>query len=323
MTETGSLPLISIITPVMNAEGTLAEAVESVLAQRASFQQGKVEHLLIDAISSDRTLEIAARYPHLKVISESDLGIYDGMNKGANLSSGAWLLFLQADDWLPAGTLGAYREALKNFPEAVMISGGAEAVKKSGEKWLPVWSVNDFERKKPTVANIALGEPMINARLIRKDYFNRIGGFSLDFSLASDRDFLLRVADSQGTKVEIPQLTYRYRWHSGSSTMTEGNKLTQRLSAENLAIAQKHLSEHSASGKRILKKWHSQLTIQLAMNALESFKMKGVLGAMRDGIAINPFWPYFFILEILHSLPGLLARGGRTRSQVLSEMAPK
>jgi len=319
MTSTGSPPHISIITPVMNAEGTIEEALESVVTQDYSG----VEHLLIDARSSDGTLKIAARYPHLKITSEHDRGIYDGMNKGANLASGEWLLFLQADDWLPAGTLTAYRDAISNHPDSVMISGGAEAVKKSEEKWLPIWSVNDLDRKKPTVANFALGEPMINARLIRKDYFDQMGGFSLDYSLASDRDFLIRVAGSPGEKVEIPALTYRYRWHSGSSTMTEGNKLTQRLCAENLAIAKKHLSLQTVSGRRILKKWHRQLTIQLAMNALESFKMKGVLGAMRDGIAINPFWPYFFIVEILRSLPGLFARGGKTRSQVLSEMAAK
>jgi glycosyltransferase involved in cell wall biosynthesis len=319
MTATGSPPHISIITPVLNAARTLAETIESIVSQDHS----EVEHLLIDARSTDGTLEVAARYPHLKITSEHDRGIYDGMNKGADLASGEWLLFLQADDWLPAGSLAAYREAIKNHPNAVMITGGAEAVKCVGGKWIPVWSVNDLEAKKTTIANFALGEPMINARLIRKDYFQKIGGFSLEYSLASDRDFLLRVAGSPGTKVEIPALTYRYRWHSGSSTMTEGNKLTQRLSAENLAVAKKHLSIQDGSGKKILKKWHSQLIIQLAMNALESFKMKGVLGAMKDGIAINPFWPYFFIIEILRSIPGLLARGGKTRSQVLSEMDAK
>ena len=319
MTATGSPPHISIITPVLNAARTLAETLESVVYQDHSG----VEHLLIDARSTDGTLEVAARYPHLKITSEHDRGIYDGMNKGANLASGEWLLFLQADDWLPSGTLTAYREAISNHPEAVMISGGAEAVKCVGEKWIPVWSVNELEEKKMTVKNIALREPMINARLIRRDYFHKIEGFSLEYSLASDRDFLLRVAGSPGTKVEIPALTYRYRWHSGSSTMTEGNRLTEKLSTENFAVAKKHLSVQAGSGRQILKKWHGQLAIQLAMNAMESFNMKEVLDAMREGMAINPFWPYFFIIEILRSLPGLLARGGKTRSQIVNEMASK
>ena len=304
---------ISIITPVLNAEGTLADTLKSVVAQDLTG----VEHLLIDALSSDRSLEVAARFPHLAITSEADRGIYDGMNKGAALAPGAWLLFLQADDWLPEGALNAYREAIKKHPDAVMISGGAEAVKQDGEKWQSVWLVNDPERKKTTFGNITLGEPMINARLIRKDFFEKLGGFSLAYSLASDRDFLLRTACVPGEKIEIPFLTYRYRWHTGSSTMTEGNKFTGRLSSENLAIARKHLSCVQGAERKVLKQWHTRLTIQLAMNALESFQLKGVLNALKEGSSLDPFWTVAFLAEIARSLPGFVARGGKTRSQLL------
>ena len=298
---------------MLNAEATLAETLESVLAQDPT----SVEHLLLDARSSDGTLEVAARFPHLRVLSEPDCGIYDGMNKGARLASGEWLLFLQADDWLPKGTLAAYREAIQEYPSVVMITGGAEAVKEQNGKWQTVWSVDDDGRKKLTVRNILLGEPMINARLIRRDFFLKMGGFSLDYSLASDRDFLLRAACAEGQRIEIPAPTYRYRWHSGSSTTTEGNRLTSRLSAENLAIARKHLSSIQGPEQKVLKTWHTRLTIQSAMNALESFHLKGVLSALKEGIAVDPFCTIAFLAEILRSLPGFLARGGKTRSQLL------
>lgn len=304
---------LSIITPVLNAEGTLADTLESVVAQDLSG----TEHLLVDARSSDGTLEIASRYPHLTIISEPDRSIYDGMNKGAARAEGSWLLFLQADDWLPEGTLAAYREAIRKYPSAVMITGGAEAVTEQNGKWQPVWSVNDSERKKLTIQNIALGEPMINARLIRKDFFDELGGFSLEYSLASDRDFLLRMACSEGQRIEISTSTYRYRWHSGSSTMTEGNRLTSRLSSENLAIAREYLSHVQGQERKVLKKWHTRLTIQSAMNSLESFQIKGVLSALKEGSAFNPFWTIAFLTEIARSLPGFLARGGKTRSQLL------
>ena len=306
-------PSISVITPTLNAGATLAETLESVAAQGDS----RIEHLLIDAGSRDGTLEIAGRYSGLRIVSQSDSGIYDGMNKGARLATGDWLLFLQADDWLPEGTLTAYREAIREYPSAVMITGGAEAVKEQNGKWQPVWSVNDFERKKLTIQNIALGEPMINARLIRKDFFDELGGFSLEYSLASDRDFLLRVACSQRQRIEISAPTYRYRWHSGSSTMTEGNRLTSRLSSENLAIARKHLSCIQGQERKVLKKWHTRLTIQSAMNSLESFQMKGVLSALKEGSTFDPFWTIAFLTEIARSLPGFLARGGKTRSRLL------
>jgi len=312
-------PLISIITPTRNAGATLAETLESVVAQGEVFQQEEIEYLLIDALSSDETLQIAARYPHLQVISESDHGIYDGMNKGARAAKGEWLLFLQADDWLPEGTLEAYQNAIQEHPQAEIICGSAEAVRQDSGKWKIVWSVSDGVRKKLTVENIALGEPMINARLMRRETFLKLGGFSLEYSLASDRDFLLRAAEMNISQVEIPAMTYRYRWHSGSSTMTAGNSLTHRLSSENLAIAKKYLSMASGKSKISLQKWHTQLTVQAAMNALESLDWNGLFRAVWEGIQESPLWALHFITEIMCSLPGFVLRGGRTRSAILHE----
>lgn len=307
--------LISIITPTFQAGSTLRETLESVRSQYG----GDTEHLLMDAASTDETLEIAKGYPHLIVKSEKDRGIYDGMNKGASLATGEWLLFLQGDDWLPAGTLDSYRRAIASHPGAEMFCGDCEAVKERIEGWTPVWSVKDRDLKKLTVQNIALGEPMINARLIRRDVFLKLGGFSLNYSLASDRDFLLRCAEIQVPQAEIPAATYRYRWHAGSSTMTEGNALTAKLFRENLSIAKKHLQGTSEGSRRVLLKWHDRLAVQAAMNALEHFQGGKLLQSVREGMSENPTWIAGFTMEILRSLPGFLFRGGKTRTQLLKE----
>jgi len=306
-------PLISIITPSFNAGGTIAETMESVLPQIS----GHIEHLLIDAGSIDNTLAIAGLYPHLSVISERDRGIYDGMNKGAAMAKGEWLLFLQADDWVPAGTLETYQKAILDNKAASVICGSAEAVKENHGKWSTVWSVTETCRKSLTIENVALGEPMINARLIKKDIFNQLGGFTLDYTLASDRDFLLRAVEMGMNQHPVDALTYRYRWHSGSSTMTEGNSLTPRLSFENLSIAKAHLSRANGSRKRILQKWHDRLTVQAGMNAIEEARWEDFLKTIKDGTSQNPFWITSFSAEILRSLPGFVSRGGRTRSQLL------
>ncbi len=305
--------LISIITPCLNAEKTLHEAVESA----DYHQMGNVEHLLIDACSSDGTLAEASRHPRLKVLSEPDEGIYDGMNKGARLARGEWLLFLQADDWLPQGTLKAYLRAIETGTDAVMICGSAETVRREGDDWKCVWSVTGETEKALSVANIALGEPMINARLIRRAAFLALGGFSLDYGLASDRDFLLRAAESGLHQVSINAPTYRYRWHAGSSTMTEGNGLSGRLLRENIMIAQRHLQAASPRHRVPLRRWHTRLRVQGAMNAMES----GAVCSLREhavaGTSFHPLWPLALFREIVRSLPGFLARGGRTRSQIL------
>ena len=308
-------PIISIITPSLRAAGTIGETLDSVLPQLS----GDVEHLLIDACSTDGTLEIAGKYPHLSIRSERDRGIYDGMNKGAALAAGEWLLFLQADDWLPAGTLDAYRKAIKEYPMAEVICGSAEAVKESSGRCSAVWSVADRDQKKLTSENIALGEPMINARLFRKSSFEKLGGFSLEYSLASDRDFLLRAAETGVVQQQVDAMTYCYRWHAGSSTMTEGNALTAKLSQENLAIAKTHLPRASSTSRIALRRWHDRLTIQAAMNALENFQWRDLVKAYREGTAQNRGWILCFSGEIICSLPGFISRGGKSRTRILRE----
>lgn len=305
--------LISIITPTFNAATTLSETLESVCSQYGR----DTEHLLMDACSTDKTLEVAKRYPHLVVRSEPDKGIYDGMNKGARLARGEWLLFLQGDDWLPAGTIEAYRKAITENQSMEIICGDCEAVKQSQDGWTTVWSVRNQDAKKLTEQYIALGEPMINARLIKRSAFEKLGGFSLDYSLASDRDFLLRAAEAGVRQVEIEVTTYRYRWHEGSSTMTEGNQLTGKLSQENLQIAKAHLKVANATNKSVFLKWHDRLMVQAGMNALENFRAGLLLESIKSGVSQNPLWIFYFLAEIIHSLPGLISRGGKTRSQML------
>lgn len=98
------MPIISIITVCYNAEGTIRQTIESVLSQ----SHNEYEYLIIDGKSSDSTVKIAENYiaafklngiPY-RIVSEKDNGIYNAMNKGTSLSSGEWLLFLNAGDEL-------------------------------------------------------------------------------------------------------------------------------------------------------------------------------------------------------------------------------
>lgn len=303
---------LSIITPTLNSEATLGDALVSAQSQTT----GDAEHLVIDAVSIDGTLCVAGRFPDVTAISEPDNGIYDGMNKGAYRARGEWLLFLQGDDWLPAGAIAAYRQAAAMYPDADMICGMAEAVRIVAGDWVPVWTVTETAKRELTLANIALGEPMINARLIRKSLFFDLGGFSGDFRLASDRDFLLRAASSGVRQVEIDDMTYRYRWHQGSSTMTDSGRLSSILLGENLEIARRQLDLAKKGERAVLKSWHDRLQVQSAMNALERFDLRDLYRSISGALMVNPVWFLSFATEFFRSLPGFLIRGCRTRSQM-------
>ncbi|MFH1409679.1 MAG: glycosyltransferase, partial [Nanoarchaeota archaeon] len=59
---------ISIITPVLNGEKYIATAIESVLNQEYPY----VEHIIIDGLSTDNTVNILKTYDHIVWVSEKD-----------------------------------------------------------------------------------------------------------------------------------------------------------------------------------------------------------------------------------------------------------
>lgn len=89
-----SYPLISVITITYNAESVIGVTLDSVASQ--TFRD--YEHILIDGASKDKTLDIARKYPDLKIISEPDKGLYDAMNKGLRAAKGKYVIFLNAGD---------------------------------------------------------------------------------------------------------------------------------------------------------------------------------------------------------------------------------
>lgn len=91
-------PTLSVITVVFNGQNHLLQTIESLLAQTYL----DYEFIIVDGGSRDRTLDIIKQHEeHIDYwISETDKGIYDAMNKGIELARGAYLFFLNADDYL-------------------------------------------------------------------------------------------------------------------------------------------------------------------------------------------------------------------------------
>lgn len=91
-------PTISIITVVRNGEKYIEHTIQSIVGQTYDG----VEYIIIDGNSTDQTVPIIKKYSDkIKYwISEPDKGIYDAMNKGIRASTGDWLLFINADDFL-------------------------------------------------------------------------------------------------------------------------------------------------------------------------------------------------------------------------------
>ncbi|HEY8149389.1 MAG TPA: glycosyltransferase, partial [Vicinamibacteria bacterium] len=106
-------PKVSVVIPTWNGEATLGQCLDGVFAQETADE---VEVLVIDSSSTDRTREIAARYPlRLEVIDQRDFDHGDTRNLGMLRTSGDLVAFLVQDAY-PAGR-GWLRALTSNFQD--------------------------------------------------------------------------------------------------------------------------------------------------------------------------------------------------------------
>ena len=89
-------PKITIVTVVLNNVQHVALTIKSVLDQTYTNK----EYIIIDGGSTDGTLSEINRYRMLvhKIVSESDRGVYDAMNKALKIASGEWIVFMNSGD---------------------------------------------------------------------------------------------------------------------------------------------------------------------------------------------------------------------------------
>ena len=89
-------PKVSIITVCFNAKEMLMTTLEDIRKQKYD----NLEYIVIDGKSSDGTLDLVNNDQDIisKIVSEPDKGIYDAMNKGINIATGEWVIFMNAGD---------------------------------------------------------------------------------------------------------------------------------------------------------------------------------------------------------------------------------
>jgi len=102
------LPLISVIIPVYNVEEYLVQCLQSVLAQ--TYPHFQV--ILVDDGSTDESGGICDRYgtidKRIRVIHKENGGLSDARNAGLGIAEGAYIAFVDSDDFL-------HREYLKTL----------------------------------------------------------------------------------------------------------------------------------------------------------------------------------------------------------------
>ena len=119
-----AVTLLSVVLPVFKVQGYLAQCLDSLLDQ--SFTD--VEIIAVDDRSPDRSGEILAEYaerdPRVRVITMAEnVGLGRARNAGLDAATGEYVWFVDSDDWLATGALGAVARRLRDTRADVLVVG--------------------------------------------------------------------------------------------------------------------------------------------------------------------------------------------------------
>lgn len=179
---------VSIITVVYNGAKTIERTIQSVISQTYK----NIEYIIIDGKSTDNTLEIIEKYRKYIacVVSESDKGIYDAMNKGILKATGEIVGIINSDDYYESD---AIEKVVDYFYEAEtdILYGKVKLIYENG-----YIAVSDNLPLEQLNFKMIIQHPSV---FVKRSLYKQYGAFDLRYSIAADYDFLLRLYN-QGVK---------------------------------------------------------------------------------------------------------------------------
>lgn len=205
-------PRVSVIIPARNASATLAETLDSVIAQT----YGDWEAIVADDASSDGTAQLAAGYhPRVRCVrSARNLGIGGARNLALTRATGELVALLDADDvWLPYyldRQLARYDRAVAAGENVGIVSCDALMIGPEGP------------RAGTASQRIGWADPVTLTTLLRRNTIcvsaivprvlvDRLGGFATDCLGTEDYDMWLRILEAGHKVLAAREPLFKYR----------------------------------------------------------------------------------------------------------------
>ena len=175
-------PRLSVITTVFNNAILLEQTIQSVINQTS----GSFEYIVKDARSKDNFVEVLSRYSDcdIKVISEKDNGIYEGMHQGFIAAKGQYLQVLNSDDI---------------FKSNIIVERYIDEINTSNADGYCSDIFIKFPNGKTMVRKADLSKLYYRACVnhtslaISKEAYLKVGGFDLSYRISSDYDFTIKL----------------------------------------------------------------------------------------------------------------------------------
>lgn len=264
-------PVISVIIPVYNARNYLRECIDSVITQRG-FENAEL--ILVDDGSTDVSSAICSmyseRFDNVIYFRQENSGVSAARNKGIELSSGEYILFVDADDFLYKGIIAEILCSLgKDNPDLLFFDF--------------VHEYNDFNNfiKYPFEKNKILGESFIKKELadfmLHDSAMNAVWNkvmkkqiitdnniqFSYGKKYGEDKEFILKYLVKCNSVFYLPENGYFYRYVNSGAIHKERSDYFYTL-LEDFDFVLEYYKNFELDEKYVEEKYRKRLAAQLA-----------------------------------------------------------
>jgi len=229
--------LVSVVIPTHNCERYIGQTIESVLAQ----SHRNLEVIVVDDGSSDRTPEIVGGFGEPVVLTrQSNQRVCAARNRGFELSRGAYVCFLDHDDYWFPWKLQRQLDAFAARPESGVVYTAFH-------RWTPIDALF------PEPGGLDPGDPgscrfdpefsgwiyhqflidcwaLTSTAMIRRDVFEASERFDTSLPYSEDWDLWLRLSRTHPfTKIDAVSTLYRQHELQGSRTIRDIDYRTRLL----------------------------------------------------------------------------------------------
>ena len=217
MSTATQTPLVSVIIPVYNGDRYIVQAVDSALSQTFT----DLEIIVVDDGSSDRTQQVLQPYfDRIRYIYQENQGVAAARNIACQLAQGEFLAFLDADDYFLPSKLEKQLACFDADPALDMVQTGWLMVDETGKD---IFEMKPWQQapKLDLESFIIFKCVRPSAMMLRRKWWEKLGGFNDNFPLAEDLDFALRLALKGCKAVWLEEILTCYRQHN-SNIMSSG-----------------------------------------------------------------------------------------------------
>lgn len=324
-------PLVSVIIPVRNCRDYIHEAIDSVLGQ----DYGNLEIIVVDDGSDDYQYSELEKWDgRITVHRLSGMGVSHARNIAMSLAKGVYFAFLDADDiWFPGKLLAQVNYCERN-PKVGCVFGDFAKWERDASGQFPTLSLMTKDCRALTESEPArsgwiytrllMGQLVgMNTAMIRREVFERLGGFDESMRIGEDYLFWLKVSRVFEMHA-LAGTVALYRIHESSAMMRldkpnhlaimlktavsrwglsspDGTHLGQdefdaRLAATEFAHGYNHF-------------WHGSAAVAL----------RSLFNALRRGFRPGRSLGYIVLLPLRRLLPMLRSRSQRQRHGTLGD----